>query len=81
MEQFLIENPWVIWLIILWTLPWTGIALWKASRNNHKKWFIMLLVINSLAILEILYIFVFSKKKQSISAHPPATSSTFKQQK
>ena len=53
-----------------------GIALWKAAINNHKKWFIMLLVINSLAILEILYIFVFSKKKQSISTHPFVTSST-----
>ena len=76
MEQFIIENPWIIWLVILWILPWMGVALWKAARNNHKKWFIALLVINSMAILEILYIFVFSKKKPSTSIHPPATSST-----
>ena len=76
MEQFLIENPWIIWLIILWTLPWTGIALWKAAKNSHKKWFIVLLVINSMAVLEIIYIFFFSKKKQSISTHPFVTSST-----
>ena len=62
-EEFLLENQWIIWLILLWTLPWKGIALWKASRNNSKGWFIALLVINTLAILEILYIFVFSKKK------------------
>lgn len=62
-EQFLIENQWVILLAILWALPWTGVALWKAAKNNHKKWFIALLIINSMALLEILYIFVFSKKK------------------
>lgn len=65
MEQFLAQNSWFIWLAILWTLPWKGVALWKASKNNHKIWFVALLVINTLAILEILYIFVFSKKKNS----------------
>ena len=64
MEQFLIENQWIIWLIILWTLPWKGVALWKAAKQSQKWWFIPLLVLNTLAILEILYIFVFSKKKQ-----------------
>lgn len=63
MEQFIVQNAWIIWLIILWTLPWKGVALWKAAKNNHKWWFMALLVINTLAILEILYIFVFGKKK------------------
>lgn len=66
MEQFLIANQWVILLIVLWSLPWTGVALWKAAKNNHKIWFVVLLVINSMAILEIIYIFIFSKKKQLI---------------
>jgi hypothetical protein len=68
MGQFLIQNQWVLYLALAWTIPWKGIALWKAARNSHKWWFIALLVINSLAILEILYIFVFSKKKQLPSA-------------
>jgi len=63
-EQLLIENQWVIWLIMLWTLPWKGVALWKASKNNHKKWFIALLLVNTMAILEIIYVFYFSKEKQ-----------------
>jgi len=65
MEQFLAQNQWVVWLVILWTLPWKGVALWKAALRSHKCWFIVLLVVNSLAILEILYIFVFSKRKIS----------------
>jgi len=50
--------------LLLWTLPWKGVALWKAARNSHKRWFIFLLLVNTLAILEIVYIFFFSKKKE-----------------
>jgi len=63
LEQFFTNNPWVIILIALWVLPWKGVALWKAAKNGNKKWFIALLILNTLAILEILYIFVFGKKK------------------
>jgi hypothetical protein len=65
MDQFL-DNQWLFWAIIitgLWALPWKGIALWKAARRSEKWWFIALLLINTLAVLEILYIFVFSKKE------------------
>jgi len=63
MEIFLFFNWWITLIIILWTLPWKGIALWRAARNSHKTWFIVLLVVNTLAILEIIYIFVYSKRK------------------
>jgi len=69
MEQFPIQNQWIIWLAVLWTIPWKGVALWKAAKNNHKWWFVALLVINTLGILEILYIFVFSKRK-TLSQQP-----------
>jgi len=64
MIEQLIQNPWFLLLIILWTLPWKGVALWRASRNSQKKWFIALLVVNTIAILEIVYILFFSKKKK-----------------
>lgn len=63
MEQFLVQNEWILLLLALWTLPWKGVALWKAAKNHHKWWFVVLLVVNTLAILEILYIFIFSQKK------------------
>jgi hypothetical protein len=50
---------------IFWLLPWKGVALWKAARNSHKKWFIALFLLNTFSILEILYIFIFAKKKKS----------------
>ena len=53
----------LILLILLWVLPWKGVALWKSAKNGHKKWFIALFLLNTLAILEIIYIFYFSKPK------------------
>lgn len=63
MEQYFIQNA--IWLVpvMLWTIPWKGVALWKAARNESKPWFIVLLLVNTVGILEIIYIFGFSKKK------------------
>ncbi|MBU3965719.1 hypothetical protein KKG29_03035 [Patescibacteria group bacterium] len=71
MEQFLIQNSWPIILSVAWTLPWKGVALWKAARLNDKWWFIALLVINTLALLEILYIFIFSKRKNLLVRRSP----------
>lgn len=51
----------LIILAIVWTLIWKGLALWKAGRNNQLAWFIVLLLVDTLGILEILYIFVFQK--------------------
>jgi hypothetical protein len=64
-----ITNPFLL-LILLWVLPWKGVALWKAARNSHKKWFVALFLLNTLAILEIIYIFVFSKPKQKTNVKP-----------
>lgn len=49
-------------LAVIWTIPWKGVALWKSARQGQKVWFVLMLILNTLAILEILYIFVFSKK-------------------
>jgi preprotein translocase subunit SecY len=54
----------IIILSILWTLPWKAVALWKAAQQNRKIWFVLMLAVNTLAILEILYIFVFSRKSK-----------------
>ena len=63
LEQFVINNPLVALLIALWVLPWKAVALWKAVKNDSKPWFVALLILNTLGILEILYIFIFGKKK------------------
>jgi len=53
-------------LLIAWSLVWKGMALWKSARHAHKVWFVVLLVTNTAGILDILYLYVFSKKSKSI---------------
>jgi methionyl-tRNA synthetase len=52
---------WGLMLLLAWIIAWKGLALWKSARLKQPVWFIVLLVVNTLGILEILYIFVFSK--------------------
>ncbi|WP_406657964.1 DUF5652 family protein [Methanolobus sp. ZRKC2] len=56
----------LILILAIWELFWKGIALWKAARKKQKYWFVAILIINSLGILPILYIFVFQKGKKGI---------------
>lgn len=65
MENFIQMDPWMILILALWIMPWKGYALWTASRNKSKIWFLALLVLNTFAILEIVYIFYVAKKKPS----------------
>lgn len=56
-------NKAILLFLLIWVLAWKGLALWKAAENKQKIWFIALLVINTLGILEIVYLFYFSRKK------------------
>ncbi len=64
MMEILDKIPLWGWIFIAaWALPWKGVALWRAARNGHKRWYVVLVVVNTLALLEIAYIFFFSKRK------------------
>lgn len=52
---------WLLVIVFVWTLFWKGLALWKSARNNHSVWFVILLVVQTFGIVEILYVFLFSK--------------------
>lgn len=55
----------ILAFLVIWTIIWKGIALWKSARKGQPVWFIVLLIVNTFGILEILYIFLFSKIKLS----------------
>ena len=59
---------WMPWLfaVMVWALVWKGLALWKAARRGESVWFVALLVINTFGILEILYLYVFTKKTKPV---------------
>ncbi len=50
-------------IIVLWSLFWKGLALWHSARRNQPWWFIILLVVNTMGILEIIYLFAVLKLK------------------
>ena len=70
----------VILIVALWTVIIKGYALWHAARNSQKGWFIALLVINTLGILEIIYLVWFRPisphSTHSHTAHTPAHDSS-----
>ncbi len=53
----------VIIVLCIWSLAWKGIALWYAAKHRQKKWFVVMLVINTVGILEILYLLSFCPEK------------------
>lgn len=55
--------PFVLAVIVVWELIWKGIALWKSARHSQKNWFIAILILNTVGILPIAYIYFFQKKK------------------
>ncbi|MES2203433.1 MAG: DUF5652 family protein [Patescibacteria group bacterium] len=61
----------LIVLIVLWSVVWKGLALWHSARRGEPWWFVIMLVVNTLGILEIIYLFGVAKLhwKQLFSSH------------
>jgi hypothetical protein len=54
----------LIVILSVWSAIWKAIALWKAARRGETAWYIFLLILNTLGILEIIYIFAVAKEKK-----------------
>jgi hypothetical protein len=50
----------------VWTLIWKGFALWRAARDESKVWFVILLLVNTLGVLEIVYLFAISPMRKKL---------------
>lgn len=48
-------------VIIVWSIVWKGLALWRAARDRSVWWFVIFMIVNTLGILEIVYLLFFSK--------------------
>lgn len=60
-DQFLQANPQILPFLGIWALVWKGFALWRAARKEQKPWFVAILILNTLGILEIIYLFLVPK--------------------
>ena len=61
-QLFLAENPTLFISLIVWSIVWKGFALWKAGKNRDFVWFVVLLIVNTLGLLEIIYLFAIKSK-------------------
>ena len=50
---------------VIWELIWKGFGLWKSAQRKNIIWFIAILIFNTVGILPILYIYVFSELGKS----------------
>ena len=50
-------------VFVLWSIAWKGLAIWHSARRGETWWFIAFLFINTLGILEIIYLFFVAKIK------------------
>jgi methionyl-tRNA synthetase len=65
-EVYFSNNPGLLALLVAVVVAsyiLKGFALWRAGRNNHLGWFIALLVVNTLGILELIYLLTAGKKR------------------
>jgi hypothetical protein len=47
----------------LLSLPFKVYGLWKSAQNKQWGWFVSMLLFNTLGLVELTYIFYFSKPK------------------
>ncbi|CAB4631301.1 unannotated protein [freshwater metagenome] len=56
---------WALIVLIIWSFVWKAFALYRAGANRSPVWFVVLLVVNTVGILDILYLFIWGKKKNA----------------
>ncbi len=56
----------VLVILVIWTIIWKGLALWKSAQRSHKVWFIIMLIVNTAGILEIIYLLTHRNKSSSV---------------
>ena len=58
--DFFQQHYWIFVGLMIWSLPWKALALWRSAKNGQLAWFIAIFILNTGAILEIIYIFFFA---------------------
>ncbi len=61
MENLPAWLPFVLIPLVLWSLFWKALALWHAARRGSVVWFVVLLLLNTVGILDIIYLIIAGK--------------------
>lgn len=54
----------LVGVLIIWSLAWKGLSLWRSSRHEQRGWFIVLFISSTVGILPIIYLVFFQKGKR-----------------
>ena len=70
-------------VVAVWSMFWMGLSLWHAARNKQWGWFIALLIVHTVGILDLVYLFAFRNDRESTHVFPwtKKASSTPKSEK
>jgi methionyl-tRNA synthetase len=60
--QMIQEHRFLFFLLIAWSVFWKALALWHSARSTQTIWYIVLCIVNTVGILEIIYLLFFRKK-------------------
>lgn len=55
------NQPYFYIPFLLWSIFWKGTALWKAASKKQLIWFTLILILNTMGLVEILYVFYLNK--------------------
>ena len=55
----------LIGALLVWTLFWKGASMWHAARRHEGVWFVILLLFNTVGILDMIYLFGVAKIKSN----------------
>ena len=58
--------PLLIMVLLAWSQLMKGLAMWRAAKLSQRNWFVAILIINTVGILELVYLFKFATKKLTI---------------
>jgi uncharacterized protein DUF5652 len=62
--------PAVLLPLVAWTLAWKAVALWRSARAGQSAWFTALLLINTLGLLEIVFLRFYAGRPGPIPPQP-----------
>ncbi|TAL48846.1 hypothetical protein EPN83_03270 [Patescibacteria group bacterium] len=61
-NSYLEAHPALTIFLVVWSLFWKAQALWRSAQLSHRWWFVIILVLNTLGLLEIYYLYFVSRK-------------------
>jgi len=74
MDWQIFNNGFVIFFLIVWDLFWKATGLWKSAKRGDTLWFLAMILINSIGILPIFYLW----RTKQLAGVPQEVKSFFK---